>query len=73
VNAKVEREREERAKEWATPREVAKELGVSVRSIYDLIHNGRIRAKEKESLTGRRRYWLIPVTEIERLRRLREG
>jgi excisionase family DNA binding protein len=34
-------------KKWITPREVAQELGMSVRTVYDLIHSGRLRAKER--------------------------
>lgn len=64
--------KEESAEAWMTPREVARELGVSVRAIYDLIHSGQLRAKEKRSLIGKRRFWLVPSSEVERLRKLKE-
>jgi excisionase family DNA binding protein len=74
VEAGVEKENVEgeNAEVWMTPREVAKELGVSVRAIYDLIHSGQLRAKEKRSLAGKRRFWLVPSSEVERLRKLKE-
>jgi len=38
----------EGTKKWVTPREAAKELGLSIRTIYDLIHDGRVQAREEE-------------------------
>jgi excisionase family DNA binding protein len=61
----------EGTKKWVTPREAAKELGLSIRTIYDLIHDGRVQARERRSLTGNRRFWLIAADEIERLRKLK--
>jgi excisionase family DNA binding protein len=52
-----------------TPKEAAKILNVSLRTIYDLIASGRIRANEKRSLTGNRRFWLIPLEEVEKLKK----
>jgi excisionase family DNA binding protein len=63
---------EEKGEVWLTPKEAARRLRVSRRSLYDLIEGGRLQAKEKRSLTGRRRFWLLPLSEVERLQRLRE-
>jgi excisionase family DNA binding protein len=57
------------AAEEVTPKEAARRLGVSQRLIYDLIASGKIRAKERKSLSGNRRYWLIPLAEVEKLRK----
>ena len=56
--------------EWLEAREVAQRLGISRRWVYELIHNGKIRAKERWSLTGNKRFWLIPQSEVERLKKL---
>jgi excisionase family DNA binding protein len=66
----VKVEKEERL---LTPKEASKKLGVSVRSVYDLIASGKIRAKERKSLSGNRRFWLIPAAEVEKLQKNKEG
>jgi excisionase family DNA binding protein len=58
--------------EYVTPREAAKMLNMSLRTIYDLINLGRLKAKESWSWTGRKRFWLIPVNEVEKLRKVKE-
>jgi excisionase family DNA binding protein len=50
-----------------TPREAAKKLRVSVRTVYEMIRCGRLQAKPIKSLTGNRKLWLIPRKEVERL------
>lgn len=62
----------EREEVWLTPREAARRLGVSRRCLYDLIESGRLRAKERRSLTGGRRFWLLPLSEVKRLQELKE-
>jgi excisionase family DNA binding protein len=62
---------DEKGEEWMTPREVAKRLNASIRTVYDLINLGRLRAKELWSYTGRKRFWLIPVSEVEKLKKER--
>jgi len=59
----------ETVKKEITPREAARLLNVSLRTIYDLIESGKVRAKEKRSLTGNRRFWLIPAAEVENLKK----
>jgi len=58
--------------EEVTPKEAAKRLGVSRRLIYDLIECGRLRAIPRRSITGERRFWLIPMGEIEKLERAKK-
>ena len=59
--------------EEVTPKEVAKRLGVSLRTIYDLIDSGRLKATARPSLMGNRKYWLIPISEVEKLEKIRKG
>jgi excisionase family DNA binding protein len=54
------------------PKEVARILGISYRSVYDLIENRKVNAIAKRSLTGNKRFWLIPKSEVEKLRKVKE-
>jgi len=58
---------------YLSPREVAKMLGVSRKTIYDLLSEGKIKAKEVWSVTGNRRFWYIPLSEVEKLQKRREA
>jgi excisionase family DNA binding protein len=62
---------EEEKEKMLTPREAALRLQASVRTVYDLINSGKINAQETRSLTGGKRFWLIPLSEIERLQKTR--
>lgn len=53
------------------PKDVARMLGISYRAVYDLIENRKLIAIEKRSLTGNRRFWYIPFSEVEKIRRER--
>ena len=60
-----------KSEELLRPKEVAKILGISYRAVYDLIESRKLNAIAKMSLTGNRRFWYIPPSEVEKLKKER--
>ena len=54
-----------------TPKEAAKHIGVSDQAIYNWIADGTVREFRARGVKKKR--YLIPEREVERLRRLYEG